>query len=213
MTLDPDALAAFRKDAEKVQAFLAWARGIPRNSEVWVAERRMADQFLAILDAREAEPPQRALEWEMVREIEALQVKLADREAQLAEKDATIEKLRAEQSCSLTVGGGLVVHGSIEAIGRCQQWVLLDSNHPQEREDVRRTLMRQLTHAEAKRDYAEKCAVTLSTKLGEAEATLARVRAVRDTWNANSDKYKKLHVADVVADLDRALLGEEATHE
>jgi hypothetical protein len=32
------------------------------------------------------------------------------------------------------------------------------------------------------------------------------IEELRRTWAANSDKYKKLHVADVVADLDRALL-------
>jgi hypothetical protein len=54
-----------------------------------------------------------------------------------------------EYAMSVTVGGGLSVHGSAEAINRVQDFILLDSTHPQEREDVRRSLMRQLIAAEA----------------------------------------------------------------
>lgn len=54
-----------------------------------------------------------------------------------------------DYAMSVTVGGGLLVHGSAEAINRVQDYILLDSTHPQEREDVRRSLMRQLVEAEA----------------------------------------------------------------
>jgi DNA repair exonuclease SbcCD ATPase subunit len=94
MPTESDALAAFLADPEKVKDFLFWARHIPRDQAVWTEQRHMADRFLAILDAREAEPPQRALEWEQAREIEALQVKLADREAQLAEYKAALDRSR-----------------------------------------------------------------------------------------------------------------------
>lgn len=50
---------------------------------------------------------------------------------------------------SLTVGNGLVVHGSIEALGRVQQYILLPSKHPVEDADVKRGLARDLQAAEA----------------------------------------------------------------
>jgi len=50
---------------------------------------------------------------------------------------------------SLTVGNGLVVHGSIEALGRVQQYLLLPSKHPVEDADVKRGLARDLQAAEA----------------------------------------------------------------
>ena len=50
---------------------------------------------------------------------------------------------------SLTVGYGLVVHGSIEALGRVQQYILLPSKHPVEDADVKRGLARDLQAAEA----------------------------------------------------------------
>lgn len=55
-----------------------------------------------------------------------------------------------EADCSVTVGDGLVVHGTVEAVGRVQDYILLDSTHPTEKEDVRRSLARQLQAAEAK---------------------------------------------------------------
>lgn len=55
-----------------------------------------------------------------------------------------------EADCSVTVGDGLVVHGTVEAVGRVQDYILLDSTHPTEAEDVRRSLARQLQAAEEK---------------------------------------------------------------
>lgn len=52
--------------------------------------------------------------------------------------------------CSVTVGDGLVVYGTLEAVSRVQDYILLDSTHPVEKEDVRRSLARQLQAAEAK---------------------------------------------------------------
>lgn len=91
------------------------------------------------VNCRNSEARARGLEGEQTR----LMTALADREVKLA---AANEKT----SVSLTVGGGLLVHGTMEAIHRCQQYFLLDSGHPQEREDVRRSLMRSLEAAEAK---------------------------------------------------------------
>lgn len=55
----------------------------------------------------------------------------------------------AALGASLTVGNGLVVHGSIEALGRVQQYLLLPSKHPVEDADVKRGLARDLQVAEA----------------------------------------------------------------
>ena len=61
-----------------------------------------------------------------------------------------IERLNELTSCSVTVGRGLSVYGTIEAVGRVQTYILLDSNHPVEKADVRRTLARELRAAEAR---------------------------------------------------------------
>ena len=55
----------------------------------------------------------------------------------------------AALGASLTVGNGLVVHGSIEALGRVQQYILLPSKHPVEDADVKRRLARDLQATEA----------------------------------------------------------------
>ena len=55
----------------------------------------------------------------------------------------------AALGASLTVGNGLVVYGSIEALGRVQQYLLLPSKHPVEDADVKRRLARDLQAAEA----------------------------------------------------------------
>lgn len=67
-----------------------------------------------------------------------------------ADLDEKFKQLIERTSCSVTVGDGLVVYGSIEAVGRVQDYILLDSTHPVEAEDVRRSLARQLQAAEAK---------------------------------------------------------------
>lgn len=54
----------------------------------------------------------------------------------------------AQNDCSIGVGHGLTVYGSIDAIIRVQQYMLLDSTHPREAEDVRRSLARSLRRAE-----------------------------------------------------------------
>lgn len=54
----------------------------------------------------------------------------------------------AALGASLTVGGGLVVYGSIDALARVQQYILLPSKHPIERHDVNVNLARNLQVAE-----------------------------------------------------------------
>jgi hypothetical protein len=51
---------------------------------------------------------------------------------------------------AVTVGGGLSVYGTSEAIHRVQNYIMLDSSHPVEKEDVRRCLMRDLQASESR---------------------------------------------------------------
>lgn len=78
--------------------------------------------------------------------ITALRAKLAEAEREREEKF----------SVSVTVGGGLSVYGTMEAIGRVQDYILLDSKHPVEREDVRRSLAKALQATETKLAEAER---------------------------------------------------------
>ena len=55
--------------------------------------------------------------------------------------------------CSVTVGHGLMVSGPIEAIHRVQSYIMLDSRHPIEAEDTRRSLARSLQAAESTLDF------------------------------------------------------------
>ena len=71
-------------------------------------------------------------------------------EAKITAQAEEIERLNELTSCSVTVGRGLSVYGTIEAVGRVQTYILLDSNHPVEKADVRRTLARELQAAEAR---------------------------------------------------------------
>lgn len=57
---------------------------------------------------------------------------------------------KLEGMIAVTVGDGLSVYGTSEAIHRAQNYILLDSTHPVEKEDVRRSLARDLQAAEAK---------------------------------------------------------------
>lgn len=59
-----------------------------------------------------------------------------------------LNKLHEEFNMYLTVGNGLRVWGHVHAIRRVQDFFLLDSKHPQEKEDVRRSLARDLQAAE-----------------------------------------------------------------
>lgn len=55
-----------------------------------------------------------------------------------------------ESEAHITVGGGLEVRGSMEAVSRVQQYILLDSEHANEKKDVNRRLMRDLERAEGR---------------------------------------------------------------
>lgn len=57
---------------------------------------------------------------------------------------------------ALTVGGGLSVYGSIEALGRVQNFILATSRHPIEERDTNRQLAKALVNAEALLDAANR---------------------------------------------------------
>ena len=63
--------------------------------------------------------------------------------------DGELARLRDLTSMRLSVGAGLFVCGSSEAIRRAQTYIMLDSNHPVEKSDNNRYLMRELEKAEA----------------------------------------------------------------
>ena len=73
----------------------------------------------------------------------------------------------AALGASLTVGNGLVVYGSMEALGRVQQYILLPSKHSVEDSDVKRGLARDLQATEALLEAANKRIVELSAMLIE----------------------------------------------
>ena len=58
--------------------------------------------------------------------------------------DALQEMLDTQYGCALCVGNGLSVYGDYDSISRAQQYVLLDTTHPIEKEDVKRIFARSL---------------------------------------------------------------------
>jgi hypothetical protein len=110
---------------------------------------------------------------------------------------------REKTSVGLTVGGGLVVYGSSEAISRCQQFILLDSSHPREREDVRRILMRALQKAEKALLDLREGIETLRDELREAYR--------RDRYHADEQEIHGLVAGNSIADQLDALLPKPTT--
>lgn len=95
---------------------------------------------------------------DIVERLQDIGAMSSDQEAARCAYDAMIEiatlrtrceKAEARLDTSVTVGGGLSVHGTVEAIMRVQDYILLDSTHPVEKEDVRRSLARNLQASEA----------------------------------------------------------------
>lgn len=97
------------------------------------------------------------------------------------ERDALWKKTQV----SVTVGSGLRVYGTVEAIGRVQDYILLDSTHPIEKEDVRRMLAKALQKTEA--------------DLAEANALLKRARF------AIAGAYQNI-AQELISDIDATLL-------
>jgi hypothetical protein len=85
-----------------------------------------------------------------------------------------------EERVSVTVGGGLSVYGTMEAVNRVQDYILLDSSHPVEKEDVRRSLMRQLVESESKCDALREESATFRRLLESKQEELARVQRALD---------------------------------
>lgn len=76
--------------------------------------------------------------------------------------EAENKRLHEMTGVSVTVGGGLQVYGEMDAIRRVQDYIMLDSTHPVEKEDVRRSLVRSLQAAEAENERLRKacdCAI------------------------------------------------------
>jgi predicted RNase H-like nuclease (RuvC/YqgF family) len=88
----------------------------------------------------------------------------------------SVEDIAREYCMSITVGGGLVVYGTAEAIGRVQNFILLDSSHSIEKEDVRRSLARDLQAAEAR---VEKLEERCSAYKGQVEAGASEIERLR----------------------------------
>jgi hypothetical protein len=119
-------------------------------------------------------------------------------------------KYLEDRCMGLTIGNGLMVWGSFEAINRAQCVLLIDSGHPQEKEDVRRSLHRSLIETERQLAYANK-------QLTEMQDRVDVTRESRDNaHNKAAEKSQKemaelrKQLADVTAYRDRTLakLGE-----
>lgn len=69
--------------------------------------------------------------------------------AYIERQAAELAQLHEKTGVGITVGGGLLVYGTVEAVSRVGNYIMLDSSHPVEKEDVRRSLARALQEAEA----------------------------------------------------------------
>jgi len=125
--------------------------------EVWEEPQLTCPHIDAMVE-NAALPPEAIAELDAIREIHSqlrygtwvLRARAEAAEAKITAQAEEIERLNELTSCSVTVGRGLSVYGTIEAVGRVQTYILLDSNHPVEKADVRRTLARELQAAEAR---------------------------------------------------------------
>lgn len=75
---------------------------------------------------------------------------MTDKDAEIAALKAEVARLEDITGASVTVGAGLRVFGAMDAIGRVQTYILLDSRHPIEANDTRLSLARALQAAEAR---------------------------------------------------------------
>jgi hypothetical protein len=117
----------------------------------------------------------------------ALQRRAEAAEAQLAAVTKERDEAVADRAVDLTVGNGLLVYGSAEAIMRAQTYVLLDSKHPQETKDTNRLLARALQAAESQlaERTIERDAATLS--LAARDAEIKRLRQLISEFSCNEE--------------------------
>jgi chromosome segregation ATPase len=114
------------------------------------------EQIVKVMDEREGTPSYLAA--------------LETENARLCEDNV---RLNAKVGIGVTVGGGHIVYGSHEAIKRVQHIIMIDSTHPIEKEDVRRSLLRQVQAAEARITSLKRELETLrGTALSEADKSL-----------------------------------------
>lgn len=99
----------------------------------------------------------------------------ADPDQRVIELEAENKRLWDRCAVGVTVGAGKMVYGDYDAINRVQDWILLDSEHPVEKKDVCRSLMRDLQKAEAEN-------TRLSARVEELEGTIATAAEWFDFW-------------------------------
>jgi hypothetical protein len=109
---------------------------------------------------------------------------------ELDAKDARIRDLEEYTSVSLTVGGGHVVYGSVDAIARAQMYVLLDSNHPVEAKDTARYFAGALQKAEAELDALRKDAARFQAVMIISQASLCLPSTRTDEANRMLSAYQ-----------------------
>lgn len=86
-------------------------------------------------------------------------IELRAYEATVANLEQRIDELTGVQ---ITVGDGLVVYGSVQAIHRVQAYILLDSKHPVEARDTNRYFAKRLQAAEQRiRQLSESHAIEM----------------------------------------------------
>lgn len=65
---------------------------------------------------------------------------------------AELERMHGIMGASVSLGGGLMAYGSIDAIMKMQDYMLIDSQHPVERNDVARSWCKRAQDTDAKLD-------------------------------------------------------------
>lgn len=134
--------------------------------------------------------------------VEQLNGQIDRLKTQLRAQQAAYQGLHDETCVGVTVGGGLRVYGTSEAISRVQTYILLDSKHPVEASDVRRKLAADLQAADGKihtlekqmaalirsheenlqreKDRSASAALAFERKIAELQARLSRGSLPRD---------------------------------
>ena len=113
--------------------------------------------------------------------VEAVTPVVTRLRAENAELQRRVEEAEEKLGVSLTVGGGLSVHGSMDAIMRVQNYIMLDSRHPIEKEDVRRSLAMSLQAAETRADALQ----------AEVDRVRKALKPFVDAFEARRNAYSK----------------------
>lgn len=111
-------------------------------------------------------------------------------------------ELIAEDSY-VSLGGGLFVRGPIEALRRVQSYIMLGSQHPVEREDTRRSLMRNLEEAESQNASLRLENATLQGLLEKWQNTKKDRKGKEPKLASGDFEVKSLTEADKVGMLEK----------